>query len=291
MCRVGAARVRSTNWVATAPALSNRIIMLWKPVTYGEDLFLRLYKGLGSQIELQGPQDTGLDFLVDPVRFADFTRLSATLEIFLRCVRCARHEFEGADEVAVSQIARALRRNTDLPARLYDDREFGECAKQTGRIASTKPRPKSFEMKAMRAEPRFCYLCNVPLTKTRNARDQFTIEHLWPLSLGGTTEEDNLISACKDCNESRQHAVTWAWGPVQSTYHARSVDEAPPRELRLSLALARLMLAATGYPAGRSLMTLKQAATKIRPLIPVLDVEQRRHYVYFEFFPLIEASL
>jgi hypothetical protein len=111
------------------------------------------------------------------------------------------------------------------------------------------------------------------------------------MSLGGTTEEDNLISACKNCNEGRQHAITWAWGPVQSTYHARSADEAPPRELRLSLALARLMLAATGHPGNRTLMTLKEAATKIRPLIPVLEIEHGRRYVYFEFFPQIEASL
>src|SRR5687767_7884311 len=132
--------------------------MLWKPVTYGEDLFLRLYKGLGSEIELRGPEDTGLEFLVDPIRFADFTRLAATLEISLRCVNCVRQEFERGEEVPVNQIARTLRRNTGLPARLYDDRTFGECAKQTGRIAATKPRSKAFELKAMRAEPRFCYL-------------------------------------------------------------------------------------------------------------------------------------
>jgi hypothetical protein len=58
-----------------------------------------------------------------------------------------------------------------------------------------------------------------------------------------------LLPACKNCNDSRQHFITWAWGPVQSTFHASSKGEVPPRELRLALALARIMLVVEAVPA------------------------------------------
>jgi hypothetical protein len=109
------------------------------------------------------------------------------------------------------------------------------------------------------------------------------------LSLGGETVADNLLPACHDCNSKRKHFITWAWGPVQSTFHARSGDEPPPGELRLSLALARLMLVASGRAAARRRLTLKEAAKRVRPVIPTLELKRGRHYLYFELFPQIEA--
>jgi hypothetical protein len=263
--------------------------MLWRPVTFGEELFLRLYRELGHPIEVRGPAVIDLDFLIAPQLFRDFARLSATLEIFLRCVRASRHFFETQGHLSPKQVGQALRQEVDLPAGLYTDREFLECAKQTGRIASLKPRSPAIERNATRTEPRQCYLCDVPLTDTPGARDQFTIEHMWPLSLGGDTVEDNLLPACKNCNDTRQHVVTWAWGPVQSTFHASSAGEPPPRELRLSLAVARIMLVAAGAHPGKQVLTLKEAAKKIRPAVVDPEVVRGRHYVYFEMFPRLET--
>jgi hypothetical protein len=265
--------------------------MLWRPTTDGEDLFLRLYEGLGDRLVLHGPDDGGLAFLVAPVRFTEFTRLAATLEVFLRCIRRAKDFFELEGHLPAARLGSMLGRDIGIPARLYRDRQFCESAKQAGKIASTRPRPKSIEQNAMRAEPRTCYLCGVALTRTVGAHDHFTIEHLWPLSLGGATVEDNLLPACKNCNDTRKHFITWAWGPVQSTYHARSDNEAPPRELRLSLALARLMLVAAGRSNAKRLLTLKEAAKKIGPVVSPLELKHGHHYVYFELFPQIEALL
>lgn len=265
--------------------------MLWRPVTEGESLFLRLFEGLGHRVVLQGPDDVGLDFLLAPSRFRDFTRLAATLEVFLRCVRRVTEFYEAESHMPPATLGSILGREVGLPARLYRDRQFCESAKQTGRIVATRLRPKSIEHNAMRTERPYCYLCGIPLTKTRGAHDQFTIEHLWPLSLGGSTIEDNLLPACKNCNDSRQHFITWAWGPVQSTYHARSGTEPPPRDLRLSLALARLMLVAAGRPGAARLLTLKEAAKTITPVVPSLNIATGRRYLYFELFSQIEAVL
>lgn len=263
--------------------------MLWQPATYGEDLFLRLHDALGGRVVVSGPTGVGLEFLINAERFNDFAGLSATLEVFLRCLRASREFFQSEGHRGAREIGRVLRTEASLPTRLSSDRGFCECAKQAGRIAAQMSRSAKIERDALQSEPRQCYLCDIPLTSHRGARDQFTTEHLWPLSLGGETVADNLLPACQDCNSKRKHFITWAWGPVQSTFHARSGDEAPPGELRLSLALARLMLVAAGNSGTRRRLTLKEAAKRIRPVIPTLNLVQRRHYLFFELFPQIEV--
>lgn len=265
--------------------------MLWRPVTPGEHVFLRLYEGLGAHLEISGPQDVGLAFLVAEQRFSEFVRLAATLEVFMRCVRAAQ-EFVATDgHLPAARIGRRLREDADLPARLYNDPVFCEHAKQAGKISADKRRKGSVERNAMRSEAPFCYLCGIPLTQPGQARSSFTVEHLWPMTFGGDTVEDNLLPACKDCNEKRNHSITWAWGPVQSTYHARSSTEDLPGELRLSLALAKLMLVAGGNPNPRARSTLKQAAKRAAPLVTPLNVETNRRYLYFDLLTQIETDL
>lgn len=80
--------------------------------------------------------------------------------------------------------------------------------------------------------------------------------------------------------------MTWACGPVHSTYYTYSSNNPktknPPADLRLSLALARLMQAAAPMRGRREPRTLKEAAQLVRPAILDLDVQKDRPYVYFE---------
>lgn len=89
--------------------------MMWQPSTYGEDLFLRLHEGLGRQVVVTGARDTGLDLLVSPDRFSEFTGLTATLEVFLRCLRSAKEFFETEGHLPATDIGGALRNAADLP--------------------------------------------------------------------------------------------------------------------------------------------------------------------------------
>jgi len=265
--------------------------MLWQPTTDGEDLFLRLFEGLGNHLALRGPDDAGLGFLVAPSRFTEFARLTATLEVFLRCIGHAKAFHQDQAHMPSTTLGAILGKELDLPARLARDRRFCESAKRAGANAATRPRSKAIERTVVSEEPPYCYLCAIHLTKTQGAPDQRTIEHLWPLSLGGDSSEGNLTLACKHCNDTRQHCITWAWGPVQSTYHARSGDDDPPRDLRLSLALARMMLVAAGTDSSARRLTLKEAARTSGPGFPSLTLADNRHYVYFELFAQVEARL
>jgi len=263
--------------------------MLWKPITSGEEVFLRLYSELSSKIEVHSSHESGLGFLVAESNFAEFTRLVATLEVFMRCVRVARDFYESSSHLPAGNIAKFLRTEADLPAGLHGERRFLELAKDVGRIASTKPRDDRVEALALQGQRLNCYLCGVPLVRTGSGRNRLSIEHLWPQAFGGDTIEENLLPACRDCNSKRQHVITWAWGPVQSTFHASTNSANLPGDLRISLAFARLMFIASGEADGGPKLTLKQAVKRAFPLIPSIQPEPGTHHLYFELLPLARA--
>ena len=223
-----------------------------------------------------------MEFLVDPAAFLTFTKLSATSEVFFRCVRIVVDHYQQASSAPARQFAQEARREIELPPRLLKNEKFAELLKHVGRIVVERRRDKTIERNATRDEPNHCYLCDTQLT-TQGPSTR-TIEHIWPLSLGGETVEHNLALACSDCNSKRGNTMTWAHGPVHSTYYTCSSNSTPnpPGDLRLSLALARLLQATAPTRTRKNPLTLKEAIRAVRPAIPNLDVEYDRPYVYFE---------
>lgn len=53
---------------------------------------------------------------------------------------------------------------------------------------------------------RFCRWCCISLTK-----DNFTVDHIIPLSRGGLHKPDNLAAACKTCNLSKGNKLITEW--------------------------------------------------------------------------------
>lgn len=263
-------------------------------MTWGEELFLNLYDDLGVFVSITGPQGIGLDFLIDKSGFENFSRLSATYEVFIRCVRSAASTHHQMGNASAEQFARHVRTDVDLPPRLFDNKKFSERLKQTGRIAAEGGRDERLERSATKDHPPICYLCGVALTKT-GALTGRSIDHVWPLSLGGETIESNLLLACKDCNSKRGHLSTWAVGPVQSTYYVQSSGSAklqpPNASVRFSLALARMIDAARPTRLRKHPLTLKEAALAVRPAVPMLKLTADRPYLYFELIKHLEISV
>lgn len=50
---------------------------------------------------------------------------------------------------------------------------------------------------------RHCHWCGKRLTMRPNARGALTVDHLIPLSRGGTHKRSNLVPACRDCNQQK----------------------------------------------------------------------------------------
>lgn len=63
-----------------------------------------------------------------------------------------------------------------------------------------------------------CYLCGRILQfNDSESASQFTIDHIWPRDFGGDSSEENLLPACKDCNNNhKKNYPTWAMTNIQS---------------------------------------------------------------------------
>ena len=74
-----------------------------------------------------------------------------------------------------------------------------------------------FRQWAQQKHPR-CYLCGCPLDfNDDNSACAYTADHLWPQSFGGDSSEENLLPACRICNDQhKSNFATWAMTSVQS---------------------------------------------------------------------------
>lgn len=269
---------------------------LWIPSTDGEEFFQELYEVLGKPITVDHPQQTDFEYLVTPTAFAESVRLAATVDVALRCIRTGREMLSGS-QVTWKAMGKALRNEVGIPPILSDNARFCQLAVQTSEIAQAKPRDKVNEAKLRAGGQRKCYLCGALLRMNGNEGKSFSVEHVWPQSMGGDSRLENLLPACTDCNSRRQHQVSWATGPVFSTWlkspipvdpdgYAISADssaskykpknETASNHLWVSLALSRIAAVASGEPwagnrYGGRRMTLKAAAMAMGAVRTVVE--------------------
>jgi 5-methylcytosine-specific restriction endonuclease McrA len=264
--------------------------MLWRPTTYGEQVFLTAYEEIGRHVHLTVARPLTLDFLFSEPSFQEFARLHATLEIFIRCMRGAIFLHPEIKHLPAQDYGKQLAKRGYLSHQLSGSRRFCELLKQAARVGFDCRSAPSGVAKEVRESSLGCYMCGVKLAKSGEKHDQATVEHLWPLSLGGQSDEGNLIAACRDCNEKRGNSITWAWGPVQSTDYRHDARRSANINLRLSLAMAKLMLEASEQGTAKRLQTLKEAAINLTPLFPDIRINDGRHRVYFELFDQVRGA-
>jgi 5-methylcytosine-specific restriction endonuclease McrA len=58
-----------------------------------------------------------------------------------------------------------------------------------------------------------CWYCGVTLTRgtNRDRRAEACIDHVVPLSRGGTHSDSNLVPCCRSCNSSKSDRLTEEW--------------------------------------------------------------------------------
>jgi len=254
--------------------------VLWNPSTVGEELFFLLYERLGMRLDLGEPYDDE-DWLYARDRFLDFMRITATMEVLFRCIAEARTLQDEMGDPSADEHSRTLRRQLDLPQQLYADPKFGVLAKQSARIASAN---RQSRMLRHIPEPSNCYICGQPAVAP-------SADHVWPMALGGETSADNLIRACGQCNEKRDLMVTWASGPVQTTFCKKPAAGARMKPgLMLSLGFGRAMKYASGANPQARKLTLKQALQMAMPRHRDYGLTENKRYVYFELLKLVEDA-
>ena len=97
---------------------------------------------------------------------------------------------------------------------------FVERSVEASNSSLSPRRFEDFRRKSIRERAR-CYMCNAELDFNRKEKETkyrwFTIDHIWPRSYGGDSEDTNLLAACADCNsEKKGNFSTWAMINVQS---------------------------------------------------------------------------
>ncbi len=88
-------------------------------------------------------------------------------------------------------------------------------------------------------EHQFCYICGKSLNFTDdNLPESFTIEHLWPSSLGGDSFEENFLPACYRCNGKKGNVATWVSTDVHTIFSCdETEDKVTKMEFRRKYAL------------------------------------------------------
>ncbi len=62
-----------------------------------------------------------------------------------------------------------------------------------------------------------CYICGgILLRNSAQPESQVEFEHLWPASFGGNSIEENLLPACKACNNAKGHMLLWHTAHIAS---------------------------------------------------------------------------
>jgi hypothetical protein len=116
-----------------------------------------------------------------------------------------------------------------------------------------------------------CYLCD------RTLAGDDTLDHLWPRAFGGVSDEDNLLSACEDCNTAKMDRIGWeVFGVVIDYAH---LANAAGGSRQTNMALHRH--AATRL-AEDGAMTLKEAFIQLGPIRPrtLIDADERDDWFF-----------
>ena len=129
---------------------------------------------------------------------------------------------------------------------------------------------KQLRSECQRETP-WCYLCGTDLDfGVTNSVREFTLDHVWPQAFGGNSDPENLLPACRSCNERKGHAASWTLYPVQSLVHGYRLSSedvaALPKEMRFAVHSRTAIKEAKA--AGSS---LKEAFARLgRPDLPTI---------------------
>jgi 5-methylcytosine-specific restriction endonuclease McrA len=77
-----------------------------------------------------------------------------------------------------------------------------ECVQMSKRDPTQKTKDRVRQRAASQGTPR-CYLCGRMVSDIPNLPESATVDHVWPQSLGGPSEDFNLLVACRRCNEAK----------------------------------------------------------------------------------------
>ena len=119
-----------------------------------------------------------------------------------------------------------------------------------------------------RREMPYCYLCGTDVDFSADGHQAFTLDHVWPRAYGGNSDVENLLGACRSCNEAKSSQPAWAMYPIQSYVAGFEVQdlEDMPKVMRFAV-----QARAAKHLAQREGRSLRDAYLRLgRPDRPVV---------------------
>lgn len=262
-----------------------------KAVTEGERLFTlirdRVLDEVGNGGLLSGSQCEALSNLSGSPDFSAYIRGAVAIHALRRLMKYWRSEKESTaneatyigkvsrfitDEIfpelskdRVSQLARYVIKASDSSNRTIPNRTRKNVVAEFGTLK--------------------CYLCSRDLYLNVAEQDGsfFTLEHIWPSSLGGDSVEENLLPACRECQRLKGDALSWEWIAV----HDVVLPVLPPIEalnaIPKRIRIARHFLLALQV-CDREGFSWKEALLSIGPMN--VDLSHRKTRLPVTFFDL-----
>lgn len=124
-----------------------------------------------------------------------------------------------------------------------------------------------------RREMAYCYLCGADLAFEGAGSTRLTLDHVWPRAYGGDSEPENLLPACRSCNNRKDLTPSWSMYPVQALVAGFEMGDAEIAEVPKEMRFAVQSRAAAAHAAVAGL-SLKEAFMDLgRPGLPsVIDI-------------------
>lgn len=257
----------------------------WCTETPGENLFLYLYKLVEKDIVNPIPQHSWIN---SNQILNEFFRLITVIDLTHRCFSIGKYWLKSNDNANAEFITQKLIENLELP-RNNKSSELGELVRLACLAVINQKLTEGMKNTIHKETPPLCCWCGTAISRNKNTpkNEKATVEHLWPEFLGGTSIVGNLTVACNQSNSKRKHAFSWAWFGVQSFYEVPDDNIAVSREIRLAIALHRLIKVASGQSRlSRNTMTLKEASMRLKGIIPTMVIVKDEYYTFLDLLNL-----
>lgn len=128
-----------------------------------------------------------------------------------------------------------------------------------------------------------CYLCGAALDATVSDQTDdrlLTFEHLWPKSAGGDNIDENLLPACRHCQNAKADALSWEWLNVHNLILAAAPSADAFRSVPRGAKIARRYLHVMQL-CEESRLSLKEGFLRAGPWSGQLTARRTGHPVTF----------
>lgn len=245
--------------------------------TAGEMLFRHLSRDVILNYKTAGFSWTSLNSLLQitgqPDEYFRFLNGSAAVYLMRKLLRQAQVIFrEHPNESSrVREVSRFIQDELSIS---LDNESRSKLSRYVIRAACESRReiPPSIKT-SYKNKSRFhsCYLCDRELdidVADEKAHNFFTLEHIWPTSMGGDSHPDNLLPACIDCQDCKKDSISWEWLNVHNfVYPANPSDEAL-KAIPWSIRIAIHYRDAVDFSDNEGI-SLRDAFRRIGPIVEI----------------------